>query len=343
MKALVFHEHGEADVLRLEEVPTPDPGQGEVQVRLHAAALNHLDVWVRRGWPGLRLDMPHIGGADGAGTISAVGGEGVTGFPEGMRVAICPGFATAADEFTRRGQHSLSPRFSILGESRSGTFAEYVTVPSEALLEMPEDADFEATAAVQLVFLTAWRMLISQARLRPGESVLIVGAGGGVNSAALQIAKLAGAEVFALTSSSEKMERARGLGADHVFDYRDGDWLSWVQEMTRKRGVDVVVDNVGKATFQDSLKALCRGGRLLTVGNTSGPKAEIDIRYIFFKQLHIIGSTMGTPEEFRQVMSQVWAGRLSAVIDRVLPLAEGREAHLLLEQGVQFGKIVLTP
>lgn len=343
MKALVFHQHGEADVLHLEEdLPRPDPGEGEVQVRLHAAALNHLDIWVRRGWPGLRLDMPHIGGADGAGTISAVG-PAVTGFAEGARVVICPGFATAADEFTRRGQHSLSPRFSILGESRSGTFAEYVTVPSEALMEMPEDADFEATAAVPLVFLTAWRMLITQARLRPGESVLVVGAGGGVNSAAIQIARLAGAEVFALTSSPEKMERARNLGADHVFDYRDGDWSTWIKEMTRKRGVDVVVDNVGKATFQDSLKVLCRGGRLLTVGNTSGPKVEVDIRFIFSKQLHIIGSTMGTPEEFHQVMTQVWAGKLSAVIDRVLPLAEGREAHLLLEQGVQFGKVVLTP
>lgn len=343
MKALVFHQHGEADVLQLEEdLPRPDPGEGEVQVRLHAAALNHLDIWVRRGWPGLRLDMPHIGGADGAGTISAVG-PAVTGFAEGARVVICPGFATAADEFTRRGQHSLSPRFSILGESRSGTFAEYVTVPSEALMEMPEDADFEATAAVPLVFLTAWRMLITQARLRPGESVLVVGAGGGVNSAAIQIARLAGAEVFALTSSPEKMERARNLGADHVFDYRDGDWSTWIKEMTRKRGVDVVVDNVGKATFQDSLKVLCRGGRLLTVGNTSGPKVEVDIRFIFSKQLHIIGSTMGTPEEFHQVMTQVWAGKLSAVIDRVLPLAEGREAHLLLEQGVQFGKVVLTP
>jgi NADPH:quinone reductase-like Zn-dependent oxidoreductase len=343
VKALVFHQHGEADVLQLEEdLPRPDPGEGEVQVRLHAAALNHLDIWVRRGWPGLRLDMPHIGGADGAGTISAVG-PAVTGFAEGARVVICPGFATAADEFTRRGQHSLSPRFSILGESRSGTFAEYVTVPSEALMEMPEDADFEATAAVPLVFLTAWRMLITQARLRPGESVLVVGAGGGVNSAAIQIARLAGAEVFALTSSPEKMERARNLGADHVFDYRDGDWSTWIKEMTRKRGVDVVVDNVGKATFQDSLKVLCRGGRLLTVGNTSGPKVEVDIRFIFSKQLHIIGSTMGTPEEFHQVMTQVWAGKLSAVIDRVLPLAEGREAHLLLEQGVQFGKVVLTP
>lgn len=342
MKALVFHQHGGADVLHLEDLPVPDPGEGEVQVRLHAAALNHLDIWVREGWPGLRLDLPHIGGADGAGTISAVG-AGVSEFSEGTRVSICPGFATVADEFTRRGQHSLSPRFSILGEGRPGTFAEYVTVPSDALLNMPEDADFEATAAVQLVFLTAWRMLITQARLRPGETVLIVGAGGGVNSAALQIARLAGAEVFALTSSPEKMERARGLGADHVFDYRTGDWLGWIQEMTGKRGVDVVVDNVGKATFQDSLKALCRGGRLLTVGNTSGPKAEIDIRYIFFKQLHIIGSTMGTPEEFRQVMAQVWEGRLSPVIDRVLPLAEGREAHLLLERGEQFGKIVLKP
>ena len=342
MKALVFHQHGDADVLSVEETPTPEPASGEVQVRVQAAALNHLDVWVRKGWPGLRLDMPHIGGADGAGTVSGVGSE-VSDVKEGDRVAICPGYATTDDEFTRRGEHSLSPRFRILGEGRPGTFAEYVTVPEHALLPMPAQADFEETAAVQLVFLTAWRMLITQGKLRPGETVLIIGAGGGVNSASIQIAKLAGAEVFALTSSAEKMEKAQALGADHVFDYTGSNWLEWIQELAGKRGVDVVVDNVGRATFQNSLQALRRGGRLLTVGTTSGPKFDVDLRYVFYKQLHVIGSTMGSPEDFRQVMAQVWAGRLRAVIDRVLPLDQGREGHVVLEEGTQFGKILLKP
>ena len=339
MKALAFHEHGDSSVLKWEQLPEPEPCPGEVVVRVKAAALNHLDIWVRRGWPGLSLDMPHIGGADGAGVVHAVG-EGVSGIAEGSRLAICPGFATGVDEFTRRGQHPLSPMYRILGEHRSGTFAEYVRVPALATLSMPDDADFEATAAAQLVFLTAWRMLITQGQLRAGETVLLVGAGGGVNSAALQIAKMAGADVIALAGSTEKMDRARQWGADHVIDYTTGDWVKDVQRLTGKRGVDLVVDNVGMATFQKSLAVLCRGGRLLTVGTTTGPKVEIDVRYIFFKQLRIIGSTLGTPQEFSDVMRLVWSGRLKPVIDRVLPLSEGEEGHRAMESGEHFGKIV---
>lgn len=342
MKALVFYDHGDLDVLRYEDVPTPEPADTEVLVKVEAAALNHLDIWVRRGWPGLKLAKPHIGGADGAGIVVKLG-AGVTGIELGTRVAINPGLNPVEDEFTRRGEHPMSPAYGILGESRAGTLAEYVVVPAASLLPMPDHATFEETAAAQLVFLTAWRMLITRGQLRAGETVLIIGAGGGVNTAALQIAKLAGAEVFALTSSEQKMEKARQWGADHVINYKTEDWVKRIQELTHRRGVDVVVDNVGQATWRQSILAARRGGRIITVGNTSGPLVEMDMRQVFWKQLTILGSTMGTPEEFREVMNLVWAGRLRPIIDRVMPLAEGREAQALMERGEQFGKIVLKP
>lgn len=339
MNTLQFSEHGGVDVLQYDQAPEPTPAPGEVMVRLRAAALNHLDLWIRRGWPGLQLQMPHIGGADGVGEVCALG-AGADGVEVGTRVAICPGFATAEDEFTRRGQHPLSPRFCILGEQRTGTFAEYVCVPTQALLPMPAGAEFTVTVAAQLTYLTAWRMLVTQAEIRPGEIVLIVGSGGGVNTAALQIVKLCGAEAIVLCGSEHKMERAREQGADEVLDYRDEEWPKNLHKLTDKKGVDIVVDNVGQATFQKSLAALKRGGRLVTVGNTSGPKVEIDIRFIFFKQLRIIGSTLGTPTEFERVMRLVWGGKLAPVIDRVMPLSAGREAHEIMERGEQFGKIV---
>lgn len=342
MKALVFYDHGDLGVLRYEDVPTPEPAETEVLVKIEAAALNHLDIWVRRGLPGLKLPKPHIGGADGAGVVVKLG-AGVTGIELGTRVAINPGLNPVEDEFTRRGEHPMSPAYGILGESRAGTLAEYVVVPASSLLPMPDGATFEETAAAQLVFLTAWRMLITRGQLRAGETVLIIGAGGGVNTAALQIAKLAGAEVIALTSTEQKMEKARQCGADHVINYKTEDWVKRVQELTHRRGVDVVVDNVGRATWQQSILAARRGGRIITVGNTSGPLVEMNMRYVFWKQLTILGSTMGTPEEFREVMNLVWKGRLRPIIDRVMPLAEGKEAQAIMERGEQFGKIVLKP
>jgi NADPH2:quinone reductase len=342
MKALVFYDHGELDALKYEDMPTPEPAGGEVLVKIEASALNHLDIWVRRGWPGLKLPKPHIGGADGAGVVAKLG-AGVTGIEVGTPVAINPGINSVEDEFTRRGEHPMSPGYGILGESRTGTLAEYIVVPAASLLPMPDGATFDDTAAAQLVFLTAWRMLMTRSQLRAGETVLIVGAGGGVNTAALQIAKLAGAEVFALTSTEEKMEKARQFGADHVINYKTEDWVKRIQQMTHRRGVDVVVDNVGRATWAQSILAARRGGRIITVGNTSGPQVEMDMRYVFFKQLTIIGSTMGNPQEFRDVMNLVWAGRLRPIIDRVMPLSEGRDAQALMERGEQFGKIVLKP
>ena len=345
MKALCLYKHGELDVLCYDNVPDPEPGPGQALVRVRACALNHLDVFVRRGWPGLRLEMPHWTGADVAGEIAGLG-EGVIGWEVDQRVVADPGISTPGkeDEFTRQGEHSLSPGYVILGEQIRGGQAEYAVVPATNLMAMPEGWDFPQAAAPLLVSLTAWRMLIQRAKLRAGESVLIVGAGGGVNSMAIQIAKLTGATVYALTSTEEKMERARELGADVVLNYReDPRWSKTIYKMTGRRGVDVVVDNVGQATLAHSLRAVARGGRIVIVGNTSGPQAEIDIRFIFGKQISIIGSTMGTHQDFHDVMGLVWAGKLKPVVDRVMPLSEGKAAFEILERGEQFGKIVLAP
>jgi len=343
MKALCFYEHGELDVLQYTDVPDPEPGPGEVLVRVRACALNHLDIFVREGWPGLKLEMPHWTGADVAGEIVELGQE-VTGWEVGQRVVVDPGISTREDEFTRRGECSVSPGYMILGEQIRGGQAEYVVVPAGNLIPIPDDWDYPQAAAPLLVSLTAWRMLIHRAKLRAGESVLVIGAGGGVNSMAIQIAKLAGATVYALTSTEVKMEKARQLGADVVLNYReDPQWSRTLYKLTGRRGVDVVVDNVGRATLALSLRAVARGGRIVVVGNTSGPQTEIDVRFIFGKQISIIGSTMGSHQDFRDVMSLVWDGRLRPVVDRVMPLSEGKAAFKALERGEQFGKIVLTP
>jgi len=342
VKALCFYEHGELDVLQYTDVPDPAPGPGQVLVRVRACALNHLDVWVRRGWPGLKLEKPHWTGADVAGEVSALG-DGVTGWEVGQRVVVEPGISTCEDEFTSRGEHSLSPGYVILGEHIQGGQAELVAVPATNLTPMPDGWDFPQAAAPLLVSLTAWRMLIHQARLRAGESVLVIGAGGGVNSMAIQIAKLAGATVYALTSTEKKMEKAHELGADVVLNYReDPQWSKTLYKMTGRRGVDVVVDNVGQATLPQSMRAVARGGRIVIVGNTSGPRVEIDTRFIFGKQISLIGSTMGSHQDFRDVTNLFWAGKLKPVVDRVMPLSEGQAAFEALEQGKQFGKIVLT-
>jgi NADPH:quinone reductase-like Zn-dependent oxidoreductase len=342
MKALCFFEHGELDVMQCADVPDPAPGPGEALLQVKACALNHLDVWVRRGWPGLKLEMPHWGSADVAGVIAGLG-EGVTGWQVGQRVVADPGISTIEDEFTRRGEDSLSPGYCILGEQVRGAAAEYITVPARNLLAMPDGLDYPEAAAPLLVSLTAWRMLIHRAGLRAGESVLVVGAGGGVNSMAVQIARLAGATVYAVTSNAEKAEKARQLGADVALDRSQVDWGREIYKLTGKRGVDVVVDNVGAATIRTSMRAVVRGGRIAIVGNTSGPQAEIDVRFIHGKQISLIGSTMGSHQDFLNVTALLWAGRLRPVIDRVMPLSEGREAFAAMERGELFGKIVLLP
>ena len=319
MKALCFYQHGDSDVLQYSDVADPEPGPGQVLVRVRACALNHLDIWVRKGWPGLKLDKPHWTGADVAGEVAMLG-EGVEGWEVGQRVVVDPGISTREDEFTRRGEVSVSPGYLILGEHIRGGQADRVTVPAINLMAIPHGWDFAEAAAPLLVGLTAWRMLIRRAGLRPGESVLIIGAGGGVNSMAIQIAKLAGATVCALTSGADKMEKAYALGADVVLDYREEPaWSKALFKMTDRRGFDVVVDNVGQATLMQSLRIVARGGRVVTVGNTSGPMATIDVRHIFSKQITILGSTMGSHQDFRDVMELVWAGRLQPVLDRVMP------------------------
>ena len=342
MKALHFKEHGSLDVISYGNVPDPVAGPDDVVVKVRACALNHLDIWVRRGWPGLRLEMPHWCGADVAGDVADIG-RNVSGWQVGQAVVVDPGVSHVEDEHTRRGEDSLSPGYHVLGEHIRGGAAEYLAVPATNLAAIPEGWEYPDAAAPLLVGLTAWRMLIHRARLRAGETVLVVGSGGGVNSIAVQIAKLAGAKVFVVAGDAKKAEKAKGLGADEVFDRSAVDWGKEVYRLTQKRGVDVVVDNVGKATITKSMMAVARGGRIVIVGNTSGPLSEIDIRYIFGKQISLIGSTMGSHQDFRDVLELIKTGRLTAVIDRVMPLSEGKDAYGLMERGEIFGKLVLTP
>ena len=340
MKAIRFHEFGGPEVLRYEDVPVPKPGHGEVLVALHAAALNHLDLFTRSGGVP-RTPLPHIGGADGAGVVAA-NGPGATKFATGSRVFFDPGLSDKTCDFCLRGEQTLCDHWEILGEHRDGTFAQAVVVPEVNLRPIPEGLGFEEAAAFPLVFLTAWRMLVSKAQVRPGETVLILGIGGGVALAALQIAKHVGAQVFVTSGSDHKLERARQLGADVLINRERVDFSKEVWSITQKRGVDVVVDDVGAATWAGSIRALAKGGRLVTCGATSGPKPEEDIRRIFQKQITIYGSTMGTPHDWEQLNRLLVAGTLKPVVDRSYPLAETAAAQERMERAEQFGKLVLT-
>ena len=342
MKALYFEEHGNIDVIHYGNVPDPVMGPNDVLVRVRACGLNHLDIWVRRGRPGLKLEKPHWCGADVAGDVAEIG-RNVTGWQVGQAVVVDPGISLVEDEHTRRGEDSLSPGYHVLGEHTRGGAAEYLAVPAANLAAMPEGWEYPDAAAPLLVGLTAWRMLIHRACLKAGETVLVIGSGGGVNSIAIQIAKLAGARVFVVAGDEQKAQKAMALGAEEVFDRRSVDWGKEVYRLTKKRGVDVVVDNVGKATLAKSMMAVARGGRIVIVGNTTGPQTEIDIRYIFGKQISLIGSTMGSHQDFRDILQLIKTGRLKPVIDRVMPLSEGKDAYGLMERGEIFGKLVLTP
>lgn len=341
MKAAVFYEHGDLDVLKLaHDLPIPEPGYDEVRLKMKAAALNRLDLWVRVGWPGLKLTMPHITCADGAGVVDSVG-AGVRQYQVGDRVCINPTMVPADSPALLTGLENQS-RIHILGEGVPGVAAEYVVLPARNLLKIPDHVSFEEAAVAGLVYLTAWHSLITRGGLRPGEQVLVVGAGGGVNSASIQIAKFAGCKVYVIGSNAEKCAKAQALGADVTINREDTpDWSKAIYQMTDKQGVDVVVDNVGMATFNQSIRSTRIGGRILVVGNTSGFHVEIDMRQIFARQVAIIGSTMGPHQDYIKVMKLIFAGDLKPIIGATLPLEDFKEGQRLLEQGQLFGKVVL--
>ena len=341
MKAVFLTAHGGNDVLTCGERPEPVPGAGEVLVRIEAAALNRLDLFVRDGIPGVPVGFPHVPGADGTGVVEALG-PGVKGPAPGTRVVLQPGLSCGTCEFCLAGERSLCVTFRILGEHVSGTFAEKIAVPRANVYPAPSRLSPEKAAAFPLVALTAWRMLVTRAALRPGETVLVHGVGSGVSTFAVQIAKLCGASrVFVTSSSEEKLKRARELGADETIDYRTSDVGKAIRELTGKRGVDVVVDSVGAATWRHSLAAAAKKGRIVTCGATSGPNPEEEIRIIFWKQLTILGSTMGTDAEFTAMLKAVEAGRIDPVVDSVFPLSDARKAYERMASGAAFGKIVL--
>jgi NADPH:quinone reductase-like Zn-dependent oxidoreductase len=341
MKCVYFDQHGGIDVLRFGEQPDPVVLPGQVVVRLQAAALNRLDLWVREGWPGLKLSLPHIPGADGAGEIQALG-SAVTGWKIGDRVVINANLGCGECVECLSGNDNRCQNWQLLGETRSGTYAELVAVPARNLFRLPDQVDYAKVAAAGLVYHTAWHSLIACANLRPGETVLIVGAAGGVNTASIVIAKFAGAKVMVVGSGKEKLQIAESLGADVLIDRsKDEDWTKVVYNLTDRRGVDIVVDNVG-TTFPRSFRAAHKGGRILTVGNTAGPKFEIDNRFIFSKHLTIIGSTMGTLKDFNEVMTLICDGKLSVALDKTFPLKDAGGAQQRLAEGKALGKITLA-
>ena len=338
MKAILFHHHGSPEVLKFADFPDPVPEPGEVLVRLKAASLNRMDLWVREGWQGLKIDYPHIPGADGAGEVYQLG-EGVIQWTEGEQVVINSSIGCGTCNVCQAGQENLCQSNHVFGETVRGTHAEYVVVPERQLLRLPQGFDPIVAAGAGLVYHTAWHSLITRGKLRPGERVLIVGASGGVNTASIQIAKLTGAVVYVVGSGQSKLELAESMGADYLINRKtDEDWAKTVYNLTNKEGVDVVIDNVG-TTYPMSFRSARKGGRILNVGNTGGARFEIDNRYIFYKHLTLIGSTMGTRTDFRDVMALIFSGKLKVALDKSYDLKDTRSAHLRIERGEQIGKI----
>jgi NADPH:quinone reductase-like Zn-dependent oxidoreductase len=341
--AVVLHAHGAVDapgVLESTTLDVPDPSAGQVRVRVRAVALNHLDVWVRRGLPNLKLVYPHRLGSDIAGEIESVG-AGVSNARVGQRVLVAPGVSCGVCERCLDGDDNLCPQYRILGENTQGGYIELINVPAANVLPYPGALPFTTAAAIPLTFLTAWQMVVERAKVRPGELVLVQGAGSGVGVAAIQIARLFGARVWATAGSDEKCARARALGAEVTINYATHDFASEVRRLTEKRGVDVVIEHVGGETFTKSVLAVGRGGRVVTCGATSGFKPELDLRQVFFRNVQVLGSTMGRRATLFDIVRHVERGALAPIIDRVLPLASARDAHRALEAREVFGKIVL--
>lgn len=340
MKAIVFHEHGDLDKLVPHEMDAPTPGPGEVQVRVKACALNHLDIWVRLGGRPAPIPMPHILGSDIAGEISALG-TGVEGLRVGQRVVIAPGVAPSDDEFSRLDNDSASDRFQIMGFQRQGGYAEYAVAPACNIIPVSDRYSMAEWASIPLVFLTSWHMLFHRAKLQPGETVLIHAAGSGLGVSAIQLAKLAGATVITTAGSDEKLQKARELGADEAINYRERDFVEETLRLTDGRGVDVVYEHIGGETFEKSIGVLRKTGRLVFCGVTAGIEAKINIAQLFMRQISLHGSYMGSLREMKAVMDVVERGRIKPVVDSVFPLNEARAAQQRMLDRKNFGKIVL--
>lgn len=340
MKAIVYREYGGPEVLRLEDVPEPQIGPDEVLVRVRACGVNHLDLWCRTGL--VKVPLPHIGGSEVAGEVAQVG-EAVQGMEIGQRVSIAPWLFDNTCEYCLAGQETTCVRADVLGQMSNGGYAEFVKAPARSILPLPEGLELDAAAAVTLSTLTAWHMLISAAQIKPGEDVLVLAAGSGVGSAAVQIAKMVGCRVFATASSDEKLEKARALGADFGINYTKVDFAEEIKRLTNKRGVDVVVEHVGQDTFDKSVASLTRNGRLVTCGATTGAEGRFNIRQLFVKQLKLLGCYGGSRGELRQVLNVVAQGSIQPVIDAAYPLERAAEAHRRMESRQLFGKILLHP
>lgn len=344
MKAALFREFGDVDKMVYDDAPVPEAGRDEVLVRVKACALNHLDLWVRKGVPAYKVTLPHITGADVSGVVEAVG-EGVDGsmIKAGDNVIIAPGISCFKCESCLAGMDNMCESYSILGARRKGGYAEFVVVPAVNIIPMPEGLSHEDAAAFPLTYLTSWHMLITKARLLPGEDVLIIGASSGIGSAAVQIAKLAGARVFATAGTEEKCEHARAIGADIVINHSNKDFSEVVKDKTYGRGVQVVYEHVGPATWDKSINSLAKKGRLITCGATTGPEVKIDLRFIFSREQAILGSLMGTHSELIQITKLIGEKKLKPVIDSTYPLSEARQAQQRMIKREHFGKIIMVP
>jgi NADPH:quinone reductase-like Zn-dependent oxidoreductase len=342
MKAVIFEQHGGPEVLKLTEVANPQTKADEVLVEVRACALNHLDVWVRNGLPGIKIPLPHILGDDVAGVVREAG-ELITWVKPGDEVMIQPGVSCGHCTECLAGRDNMCDSYDIIGYRRDGGYAELVAVPGINVIPKPKNLSWPEAAALPLVTLTAWHMLVTQAKVQPGEDVLIHAAGSGVGSMGIQIARLRGARVIATASSDEKLTKARELGADETINYTREDWPKEVKRLTNRKGVDIVFEHTGAATWPGSILSLKKGGRLVTCGATSGFDARTDLRHVFYRHLTILGSMMGSKADLLAAMKFVESGQIRAVVDRTMPLSEARKAHELLEDRAQFGKIVLLP
>ena len=340
MKAVRFHAHGDADVLRFEDAPDPECRPGQVLVRVRACALNHLDLWQRRGLDRVTIPFPHISGADVSGEIAAVG-DGVTSLDVGMRVMLQPGLSCGHCEACLAGTDNQCRHYDVLGYHSDGGYAELVVVPAANVMVLPADIDFVTAAAFPLTFLTAWHMLSTRAAMTEQDTVLVLAAGSGVGQAAVQIAKAAGARVITTAGGPEKVERTSALGADAVIDHYAEDLVQRVRQLTDRRGVDIVVEHVGEATWERSVKCLARGGRVVTCGATTGHDVRLDLRHLFARQLSLLGSYMGTKGELARAARLLFRGTVRPIVDRTFPLSEAGHAHRRLEDSAHFGKIVL--